>query len=83
MDCNQVSRLVYQYADDELAHELRITFTSHLGACPHCGRQARYVRRFLAVVRDHAPRCAAPQDLRDRLLAVLPHRNGGGPAAVR
>lgn len=81
MDCHEASRLVFQYADGELAQELRIIFASHVGACPECRCRARYVQRFLDVLRVRAPRCAAPTRLRVRVLSVLPHRAAPPPAS--
>lgn len=74
MDCTEIQELVYRYTDDELGDEQLLTFRSHVECCPQCDKRARFARRLLDTIRRRARRQCAPHHLRDRVLAVFPHR---------
>ena len=77
MDCKKVrEELVFLFVDGEIAHELLSDYREHVAHCPHCARRARTARCLLAVIRRQTLRCQAPNHLRERILATMPHRRG-------
>jgi len=75
MNCKKIrEELVFLYADQEMEAELRIAFDRHVADCPHCAQSTQYTTRLLMIVRERAGRCSAPNRLRERILATLPHR---------
>jgi mycothiol system anti-sigma-R factor len=77
MDCSYFEEILFLYTDDELEHELVVRYRRHIGLCPECARRAAYTRRFLMVVRSRCTKASAPETLRRRILASLPHRLEG------
>lgn len=74
-DCKRIhEELVFLFVDDEMGEEALLAFKRHIADCPECAEDAKYTRRLLMIVRERAGRCNAPRDLRDRILAALPHR---------
>ena len=79
MDCNCKKiheELVFLYADNEMGQEMLVAFKSHLARCPECAHDAEFTRKLLMVVRQRCGRTTAPNSLRERILAALPHRRG-------
>jgi Putative zinc-finger len=74
MDCKQTHPLIFLFADDEPGDEMLVALRDHLEVCPRCAQHAHYARRFVTIVRERFIRCPAPTHLRDRILAVMPHR---------
>lgn len=74
MDCKEVSVVLFLFFDNELEEELLAPFRDHVAGCGHCARQMDYTRKLLLVVRERCHRCAAPDDLRVRILTRMPHR---------
>lgn len=65
---------VVVFCQDEAGATLKIAIRQHLVACPSCRKQADQARRIIAIVQQRCTRHCAPQDLRSRILACLPHR---------
>lgn len=74
MNCKRVNEVLFLFFDDELEERLLAPFQDHKNGCPHCARRFDYTQRFLLLVRERCLRHAAPQHLRIRILASLPHR---------
>jgi mycothiol system anti-sigma-R factor len=87
MNCKRVEETMFLVTDNELDEDVLVVFRRHLELCPHCARRFEVVSRFLALVRERCCRRAAPDRLRIRILASLPHRRivarplTGGPDA--
>lgn len=74
MNCKRMRRLVFLFADDELAPDVVIDYHDHVEHCPQCAAEAVRARRLLMVVRRTERRCA-PKTLRARILARIPLRD--------
>lgn len=77
MDCSRFEELLFLYTDDQLEQEVVVSYRRHIELCPECARRAAYTQRFLTVVRRRCVRAPAPERLRRRILASLPHRLAG------
>ena len=76
-DCKKIhEELVFLYADNEMGQEMLVAFERHLAACPECAQNAQFIQKFLMIVRQRCGRAYAPNSLRERILAALPHRRG-------
>jgi hypothetical protein len=77
IDCQTVRQLLY-LCKDELSAELEAELTVHLDHCPGCACLAEPKRRIVIVLRQRCQclRVSAPERLRVRILASLPHRQG-------
>lgn len=65
---------VVVFCQDSAGITLKIAIRQHLEACPNCQEQAEHTSRIVSMVRSRCRRECAPQDLRLRILALLPHR---------
>jgi mycothiol system anti-sigma-R factor len=74
MDCARFEEILFLYTDDQLEGEVVVLYRQHMALCPECARRAEYTQRMLLVVRKRCARTAAPDRLRQRILASLPHR---------
>lgn len=74
MNCKRVNEVLYLFFDNELEDELLYPFQSHTNRCPECARRLDYTRKLLFLVRECCRRQAAPERLRLRILASMPHR---------
>lgn len=74
MDCSKFEEIVFLYSDDQLEQELVVRYRRHIDVCPECARRAAFTRRLLLVLRQRCGRATAPERLRRRILASLPHR---------
>ncbi len=74
MNCKRVSEVLFLFCDDEMEEDLRDPFRAHTDGCPACARRLDYTRRLLLLVQQCCQREAAPERLRLRILASLPHR---------
>lgn len=74
MNCKRVNEVLYLFFDNELEAELLAGFRSHTNGCPQCARRLDYTRKLLFLVRECCRRQAAPERLRVRILASMPHR---------
>lgn len=76
-DCKKIhEELVFLYADNEMGQEMLVAFKRHLAVCPGCAQDAQFIQKFLMIVRQRCARASAPNSLRERILAALPHRQG-------
>ncbi len=82
MDCSHFEELLFLYTDDQLEAEVVVRYRRHMDHCPECARRAAYTKRFLTVVRRRYVRAPAPDTLRRRILASLPHRTDRGRGDV-
>ena len=71
MNCRDVREVVFLVSDNEAGQEVVVSFRRHLEACPECARQAEYMQRLLAMVRQRCCRMAAPPALRVRILTTV------------
>lgn len=76
MDCAKFEEIVFLYSDNQLEQELVVFYRQHIDLCPECARRAAYTERLLSMLRQRCGRAAAPERLRQRILASLPHRDG-------
>jgi len=76
MDCSRFEEIVFLYSDNQLKQELVVRYRRHIDLCPECARRAAYTSRLLVILRQRCERATAPQRLRRRILASLPHRVG-------
>ena len=74
MNCKRVNEIVYLFFDNELEADLLAHFRSHTDGCPECARRLDYTRKLLFLVRQSCQRRPAPDRLRVRILASIPHR---------
>lgn len=76
MNCQSVRQLLYLFADTELDEELRTRLAGHLEQCSGCAAEAGTTHRVVVVLRRRCQclRVRAPESLRIRILASLPHR---------
>jgi mycothiol system anti-sigma-R factor len=76
MDCAKFEEIVFLYSDNQLEQELVVFYRQHIDLCPDCARRAIYTHRLLTLLRQRCGRTTAPERLRRRILASLPHRGG-------
>jgi len=76
MDCAKFEEIVFLYSDNQLEQELVVFYRRHIDLCPECARRAVYTHRLLTLLRQRYVRETAPEKLRRRILASLPHRSG-------
>ncbi len=76
MNCTQVRRSLFFYADNEMGEELVIEVREHLVLCPGCAREYDHTVKLLTVLRRRCARASAPERLRRRILTSFPHRQG-------
>lgn len=74
MDCKKVMEELVFLLTEEMGHDVRVEFSDHVDHCPHCAARARSFRVFLITFRQRTVRCPAPTHLRERILAIMPHR---------
>lgn len=76
MSCEDFDRLLYRYADDELAPGDRVLAESHLVACPACSRRIHHERRFREQLRQQvrAATPGAPEVFKERIRAGISRR---------
>lgn len=75
MDCKTARQVLILYAADELDGDQLSGFAAHVGECPECQTEADHARRLVIVLRQRCRclRISAPDHLRLRILASLPH----------
>ena len=73
MDCQQVKKVVFRYIDNEMDHELLVSFRDHVALCPRC-RQHVSGKEWVVIRVRRCRRTLAPVRLRKRILTSLPHR---------
>jgi hypothetical protein len=59
MNCHDVRRLLSDYIDGELGHDVRDGIEQHLGGCPDCRRELEAIRSLLANA-STLPKSVAP-----------------------
>ena len=74
MDCSKFEEIVFLYSDNQLEQELVVHYHRHIDLCPECARRAAFTSRLLVILRQRCERATAPERLRQRILASLPHR---------
>lgn len=74
MDCSKFEEIVFLYSDNQLEQELVVRYRRHIDLCPECARRAAFTRKLLVILRQRCERATAPERLRRRILAGLPHR---------
>ncbi len=74
MDCEEVSKVLFLFVDNEMEADLLVLFRAHMERCPGCADKIHYTRKLLLVVRERCVRCSAPHALKRRILTSLPHR---------
>ncbi len=74
MNCREIRQVVFLVTDNEAGSEIVVSFERHIEHCPECAQQARYMQRFLMMVRQRCCRVAAPPDLRLRILESMQGR---------
>lgn len=74
MNCKRVNEILYLFFDNELEDDLLAPFRHHTDGCPECARRLDYTRKLLFLVRQSCRRRPAPERLRMRILASMPHR---------
>jgi mycothiol system anti-sigma-R factor len=74
MDCDEVSKALFRFVDNEIDEELRTPFRDHVAQCTGCSRRMDYTLKLVLIIRERCSRCAAPDTLRHRILTSLPHR---------
>jgi mycothiol system anti-sigma-R factor len=67
MDCRTAAPLLHPYLDGELDRASVDTLEAHLAHCPDCARELATLEALRKVIREGAPRHAAPPSLRNRL----------------
>lgn len=72
MDCNAARELLPFYFDDELDRATSRNLETHLDGCADCAATLIELDALRQTLREHAPRYAAPQALRERLQSLLP-----------
>lgn len=77
MDCARFEEVLFLYVDEQLESDVVVLYRRHMELCPECARRADYTQRLLLVMRQRCGRAAAPDELRRRILASLPHRSRG------
>ncbi len=82
MDCKNAASLLHPYLDGELDRATVDELESHLQHCAQCARQLASLEALRKVVREGAPRFAAPSSLRQRLERLDARQEGRG-APVR
>ena len=75
MDCTKCEEIIFLHVDDQLDREVVVHYRRHIEVCPSCARRAAYTVRLLTVVRRRYRRAPAPERLRRRILASMPHRD--------
>jgi anti-sigma factor RsiW len=79
LDCERIRPLIDAALDGELDAIGQMTFDDHLATCPECAALHAERRAFVHQLRGSATRFAAPEALRDRLMAGLPHQPSSPP----
>lgn len=79
MDCKEVSAVIYLFFDNEMEEEMLAFFRDHVDGCGDCAKQVAYTRKMLVLVRERCVRCSCPDQLRQRILTAMPHRQSQGP----
>lgn len=79
MNCERVNQILFLFFDNELEDELLTPFRRHTNGCPDCARRLDYTRKLLFIVRQCCHRQQAPERLRLRILASMPHRRFSEP----
>jgi len=74
MNCKRVNEVLFLFFDNELEDDLLDPFRDHTNGCPVCARRLDYTRKLLLLVRECCRRESAPERLRLRILASMPHR---------
>jgi len=74
MDCSRFEEVLFLYTDDQLEQEVVVLFQRHIELCPECAQRAVYTQRLLTIMWKCCARTTAPDHLRRRILASLPHR---------
>ena len=75
IDCKKVcEEWIFLWFDNEMGEEMVLAFRSHISDCPHCAEKTQFRKHFLAIFRKKCVRQPPPGDLRDKILAKMPHR---------
>lgn len=74
VDCKKIREWVFLYVDHEMKEDWLVTFRQHISECPHCAETKLRTETLLTLVRKRAARQRAPGDLKQKILAALPHR---------
>jgi len=62
---------VLVFTRDEAGRQLTVAIQHHVSVCPDCAEVAEQTRRIVTIVREHCGREAAPDTLRQRIVARL------------
>lgn len=85
--CEEVRKLLHDWADGELDDRAHEEVEEHLGKCPECRRHAEAIQRLKQLVLAKARRVPVPVGLEDRvrdaLAAELPEVRKTGPSLIR
>ena len=72
MNCPEAQSLLSPHLDSELDLLRSVDLEQHLQTCPDCRRNAQQTKAARAAVREQATYFAAPDALRDKIMATLP-----------
>ncbi|MEI9999517.1 MAG: anti-sigma factor [Verrucomicrobiota bacterium] len=75
MTCEEATRFIDPYVDGELELAASLELEAHLAGCEACQRQVEQRRALATLVREEAPRFAAPPFLATRIRAQLRAQN--------
>lgn len=72
MNCPEAQSLLSPHLDNELDLLRSVDLEQHLQTCPDCLRRSQQTKAARAAVREHATYFAAPDALREKIIATLP-----------
>jgi anti-sigma factor (TIGR02949 family) len=67
MDCKTAASMLEAYLDGELDRDLARELEAHVDGCAECQAALAALGRIRHAIREHAPRYAAPTELRQRI----------------
>lgn len=71
MECEEVSKRLWEYLDEELNAKESQSVAQHLDGCPWCHRSYCSGRAFLGVLARQRHACAAPVSLVVRIRRLI------------
>ena len=72
MNCPEAQSLLSPHLDNELDLLRSVDLEQHLQTCPDCRRHSQQTKAARAAVREQATYFAAPDALREKIMATLP-----------
>jgi len=72
VNCPEAQSLLSPHLDSELDLLRSVDLEQHLQTCPDCRRHSQQTKAARAAVREHATYFAAPNALREKIIATLP-----------